>query len=687
MNQFEIKNLTFSYPERDSEALSGVSLSVEAGDFVVICGKSGCGKSTLLRHLKTVLTPFGKRSGEILFDGRALENVEKREQTSRIGFVHQSPENQIVTDKVWHELAFGLESLGEKTPVIRRRVAEMASFFGIQEWYEKSVFELSGGQKQLLALAAVLAMQPDVLILDEPTAQLDPIAAEDFMETLKKINDEIGTTLIMSEHRLEGAVPRADRLIVMAGGRIVCEGTSSEAARKLKEKDDPMLSAMPTPTRVFLALEDERHGDGSSVLAGREHKRDGSFYVPGRAGRANQGDGAFDRQEGGVFAAFYGRVPQTVREGRLYLEQSFKMHGDGVDEVDYQENRKGVDDFQNERPFIAQKSGNVRIQGRIIDENHVFYRKNQEKSYITVDLCCERAELQKSSWQQAFQQSTTSCPQSPLVELKDVWFRYEREGPDVVKDLALSVYPGEFLCVVGGNGTGKSTMLGVVSGENKYYRGRANTLGFDPKKAGGKVLSEAGLAALPQDPQTLFTRATVFDNLVDVAFACAKRRGENPTPEEIEIEVRRVCALTDTTGLMGFHPYDVSGGEQQRTGLSMALLTRPKLLLLDEPTKGMDGFFKVKFSEILRNLCRSGMGVLMVSHDVEFCAKYADRCALFFNGGVVSEGEPRRFFSGNSFYTTAANRMARGLFPDAITAEEVIELCLRDYKPSVPSRL
>ncbi|MDR3364485.1 MAG: energy-coupling factor ABC transporter ATP-binding protein, partial [Clostridiales Family XIII bacterium] len=279
MALFEIRNLAFSYPEREYPALSGVSLSVEAGEFAVLCGKSGCGKSTLLRHLKTVLTPFGRREGEVLFDGRPLSGVPQREQASRIGFVLQSPDNQIVTDKVWHELAFGLESLGGKTPVIRRRVAEMASFFGIQEWYEKSVAELSGGQKQLLALAAVLAMQPDVLILDEPTAQLDPIAAEDFIETLKKINDEIGTTIILSEHRLEGALPRADRAIVIGGGQVICEGGASDVAHILKEKADPMLTAMPTPMRVYLALEDETTGHVPQTV------REGRLYLQGRAGK------------------------------------------------------------------------------------------------------------------------------------------------------------------------------------------------------------------------------------------------------------------------------------------------------------------------------------------------------------------------------------------------------------------
>ncbi len=201
MGSFEIKDLTFSYPGSDRLALDHLNLTIQTGDFVVLCGRSGCGKSTLLRHLKTVLAPHGKKEGEILFDGTKLEELDLRAQASQIGYVLQNPDNQIVTDKVWHELAFGLESLGYDNSAIRLRVAEMASFFGIQSWFLKNVTELSGGQKQLLNLASIMAMQPSVLILDEPTSQLDPIAASEFLETVKKINRELGTTVIISEHR------------------------------------------------------------------------------------------------------------------------------------------------------------------------------------------------------------------------------------------------------------------------------------------------------------------------------------------------------------------------------------------------------------------------------------------------------------------------------------------------------
>ena len=255
METFEIRSLTFSYPEQARAALEEMSLTVKQGEFLVLCGPSGCGKSTLLRQLKTVLAPHGRRSGEILFEGRPLDELDQREQSQRIGFVQQSPENQIVTDKVWHELAFGLESLGYDTPTIRRRVAEMASFFGIQTWFYKNVTELSGGQKQLLNLASVMAMQPSVLILDEPTSQLDPIAASDFLATLGRINRELGTTILLTEHRLEEAFPLAARVAVMDGGKLLCTGTPNEVGAILKDAGHAMFLAMPTAMRVWAAVE------------------------------------------------------------------------------------------------------------------------------------------------------------------------------------------------------------------------------------------------------------------------------------------------------------------------------------------------------------------------------------------------------------------------------------------------
>lgn len=537
MDTFAIHDLTFFYPGQAVPALDRLDLTVRSGEFWVLCGPSGCGKSTLLRQLKTVLAPHGHRLGEIRFEGVPLDELDQREQAARIGFVLQSPENQLVTDKVWHELAFGLESLGYDTPTIRRRVAEMASFFGIQTWFYKNVAELSGGQKQLLNLASVMAMQPSVLILDEPTSQLDPIAAADFLATLGKINRELGTTILLTEHRLEEAFPLAGRVAVLDRGRLLCTGTPSQVGAALKDAGHAMFQAMPAPMRIWAAV-----GDSSPC-------------------------------------------PVTVREGRDWLGRFAAAH-----------------------PL-----------GALPEERRHAY------------------------------------PPEAAVTARDLWFKYEKDLPDVVKGLSLTVRRGEFLALLGGNGTGKTTSLKLLSGLLQPCRGELETVGR--------------LGVLPQNPQALFVKKTVREDL----FELLKGR---PLPRAAqEAQVARVVTLCRLEELLDRHPYDLSGGEQQRAALAKILLLEPDVLLLDEPTKGLDAGFKQTLAEILQRFLRRGVAVLMVSHDIEFCARYAHRCALFFDGTIVTEGPPRAFFSGNSFYTTAANRMARARLPGAVTAEEVIAAC------------
>ena len=251
MNIVEIHDFCFAYPDCSSKVLDQVNMEIQEGTLNVICGRSGCGKSTLLRHFKSVLMPHGVSSGTVLFKGEKLAEVDHRTQSQEIGFVMQNPDNQIVTDKVWHELAFGLESLGYDNETIRLRVAEMASYFGIHQWFYKGVEELSGGQKQLLNLAAIMAMHPSLLILDEPTSQLDPIAASDFLETVKKINRDIGTTVIITEHRLQDIIPYADKVFVLDKGTVFLEGRPSEIGQKLREQKHGMFLSMPVPMQIY----------------------------------------------------------------------------------------------------------------------------------------------------------------------------------------------------------------------------------------------------------------------------------------------------------------------------------------------------------------------------------------------------------------------------------------------------
>ena len=544
MENFRIENLSFSYPtSKDKKSLDNVSLKIEKGEYIVLCGKSGSGKTTLLRHLKAVLTPHGKRMGEIYFNGAALKDVDNRTQSAKIGYVMQNPDDQIVTDKVWHELAFGLESLGCYQKTMRSRVAEMACYFGIQDWFHRDVAVLSGGQKQLLNLASIMAMQPEVLILDEPTSQLDPIAASDFLNTVRKINTELGTTVIITEHRLEDIFPYADRAVVMDSGKIIADDTPRNIGKLLFEQNNPMFTAMPTPVRVFY------NADG------------------------------------------VGDCPLTVREGRSWLNKEFDAEPQ------------------------------------------------------TKEFPCKNIDDEIDN---------------PALSLKELWFRYEKDTPDILRGVSLEIPVGSISAIVGGNGAGKSTTLKAICGICKPYRGKIKVFGKSVSKFKSGELFKNCVSMLPQDPKSLFVKSKVSDELAEM------------TKDKNKInEIAEICQITE---LMNNHPYDLSGGEQQRVALAKVLLTEPKILLLDEPTKGMDSFFKETFATVLNKLKSQGITILMVSHDVEFCAKYADRVSMFFDGQVLTTDTPQKFFGGNSFYTTAANRMSKHIFKNAVTAENVVEL-------------
>lgn len=575
MNCIEVKNFSFQYPKESHAALYQVSMEVEEGSFVVLCGKSGCGKSTLLRQFKSVLASHGEKKGEILYGGQNLEDVDLRTQSAEIGYVLQNPDNQIVTDKVWHELAFGLESLGYDTPTIRLRVAEMASYFGIHSWFLKNVSELSGGQKQLLNLASVMAMHPKLLILDEPTSQLDPIAASDFLETVRKINRDIGTTVILTEHRLEDVIPWADKVYVMDKGRMIADGTPNEIGEQLRTMGHDMFLSMPAPMQIYA-------GTSSSLCC-----------------------------------------PLTVSQGRRWLSEELET-----------------------KDIKIKKEGNQEETA-------------EKKTSIFGKLAGLKKEPEK---------------EIPEIRIKDVWFRYERDLPDVVKGLSLDIKKGEIFAVVGGNGTGKSTAMSLIARIRFPYRGKIYLEGKEIGKYSDDELYHGFLGVMPQNPQSLFVKKTVREDLYEVIDGKRERKSDAyPIEMRKKDAVEGIVSLTRLEGLLDRHPYDLSGGEQQRLALAKVLLLRPKILLMDEPTKGIDNHYKKELGEILRKLSEHGVTILMISHDVEFCAQYADRTGLFFQGNVVTSEESKKFFAGNNFYTTAANRMARNYFPNAVTVEDVVK--------------
>lgn len=544
MEILSIKDLTFSYPNKENFALQNVNLSINSGDFVVVCGQSGSGKTTLLRMLKKEIAPHGEKQGAVYYKGEDVEKLDDKISAQKIGFVFQKPDQQIVTDKVWHELAFGLESLGYDSDYIRLRVGEMANYFGITSLFRKKTTELSGGQKQLMNLASVMAMSPDVIILDEPTSQLDPITANDFITTLKKINDELGLTVIIIEHRLQEVFPIADKVAVMEDGKVICYDTPRNVCERLS--NHPMSQGFPSAVRIW-------------------------------------------QKSGGK-----GNCPLTVKEGRNFINLNF-----------------------SERKLPLRN---------------------------------------------------TIPNTEDIITLKDVFFRYEKGGNDILSGTNLSIKKGEHFCILGGNGSGKTTTLKILAGLLKPYRGKVIIDNNKMTKKTTADFNRLGVAMLPQNPESVFLKSRVIDDYTELC----KIKGIEKS--DYEDKINSVAEKLGIKDLLENHPYDLSGGEIQKCALGKVLISEPKILLLDEPTKGVDAYSKLSLSKILQEIKSDGVTIITVTHDVEFASIVADRCGLFFDGEVLSSLVPQEFFSKNNFYTTASSRISRDKFANAVTVDDVVSL-------------
>lgn len=556
--------VSFAYPDAGKRALDQVSFSMEEGEYIVVCGESGCGKTTLLRQAKPEITPAGAGDGTVYYREQPLSEVPELTSAMEIGYVQQNPDNQIVTDYVWHELAFGLENMALPTSVIQRKVSEMASFFGMEEWFRKKTSELSGGQKQMLNLASIMAMNPKLLILDEPTSMLDPLAARNLLDTVARINRELGVAVLLCEHRLEDVFQRADRVLLMKQGTVLADDTPENLTFTL-QKD-------PTASRIYLGL------PGAARIFG-------------------------ELQQKGV-CPVNKKLPLSIRDARHVLK-----------ELDL--------------PFEKVKA-------------------EPEK----------RTEAAKSN------------KEKPALEGKELWFRYEEKGKDILRGLNLSVQRGELLALLGGNGAGKSTLLRILCGLKKPLRGKV------------KKDKEMRLAMLPQSPQALFVYDSVWEDLLDAAKQGRGARFVDKVQGNAEAaaeRAREVAAKLELTDKLTSHPFDLSGGELQRAAIGKLLLQDADILLLDEPTKGLDAYLKQELAGILKKLTEEGITMLMVTHDLEFAASYADRCALLFDGRITSEEEPHAFFTGNRFYTTTAGLISEGFLSGTITCGEVIAGCEKAY--------
>ena len=537
MEILSCKNVAFKYNESTGYALSDCTFSVKKGEKVMLCGASGSGKSTLLRLLKREVSPRGELSGEIDLIGKTATELSDRESAEKIGFVMQDPDSQTVCDKVSSELAFGLESFGVPSKEIQSRVGEMAAFFGIEPLYDRDISTLSGGQKQLVSLCSIMVTDPDILLLDEPTAQLDPVAAKELLSILDRLNKEMGVTVIVAEHDPEELFDSCDKILYLSNGKTAFFDTPAKAAKYFAQND--LDGFLPETAKVFAGLCSD--------------------------------------------------LPLNVRQGRAQLENLVTEDTPQTDE------------------------------------------------------------------------STAESTEPYALECKNIWQRYEKDSPDILKGCDLAVRKGECYGLLGSNGGGKSTLLRVVCGLCKPYMGAVSLFGKKQKAYKNGSLFREMLTFLPQEPVTMFVKESVREDLLQSAD---------------ENAVKKIAERMEIEPLLDRHPWDLSGGEIQKCAFAKILLADPKIIVLDECTKGMDSFAKKALGDVLASLKAEGRTILLVTHDLEFAAENCERCGLLFDGKIAAEDNAVRFFSRNRFYTTAAARLTRGFFSGAVTSAAARERLL-----------
>ena len=544
MSVFKVENLTYYYPEAKKPALQNINVTIEEGEFLLVTGGSGCGKSSLARALAGLIPDFygGTIGGAVFFRGQDIRAMNRRAMARQVGIVFQDPEKQLVMTGVEAEIAFGLENLGLAQQEMFRRVAEVMNFLGLNSFKAEVTANLSGGQKQKLALGSVLAMQPNTLILDEPTSQLDPVAAEDLFNLIKRLNEELNLTIVLIEQRLERCFHLADRVLVMDSGKIIKAGTAGEVASwQVKE-------GLPFVPRVA------------------------AFFA--HAGFAD--------------------IPLTVKEGRKKL---------------------------NEVTFSSSGAGK-RVPSPV--------------------------------------QQKKAAP-GPVVDVKNLWFTYPN-GREVLRGINLTACAGEFVTVLGGNASGKTTLLKNLAGLLKPGRGKVMVLGNEPGQTPPQELARI-IGYLSQNPNDYLFQDTVEEEL---KFTLAN----------LDLaDAGNVVQLLERLDLGRYrmtNPRDLSSGERQRVALASVLVAGPKLLVLDEPTRGIDYRLKAVLGNVLQKLAEEGVAIILVTHDVEFAAEYADRTVMLFDGQIACDGPKHAVLGSSMFYSPQIGRLFRGYDDSVLTLREAV---------------
>lgn len=600
-NIIQIRDLTFAYAAGDEPVLSDINIDIGSGEFVIIMGSSGSGKTTLLKMLKRNMIPAGRYSGRVYIYGKEADKLTDRENAAGIGYVSQDPDNQIVTDKVWHELAFGLENLGMDNVTIRKKVAEMSEYFGITGWYDKEVSKLSGGQKQILNLASVMVMQPGILLLDEPTANLDPLAAIRFLDVVKRINQELGVTVVMVEHNLEHIYADADRIIAIDKGRVAANSSPKKAAADIIAAGSFLIEGLPVASRLYSGYNKK---NGNSVVSYNNVNID-----------SNNKDNHILSDE----------IPLTVKEGRRWYVNYKKVYG-----KDITKDKDKINNFAG-KSIINDKV----IKKDVLEEDNITGNKNKKRIGF----------IKKNNLENKSSRKNTDNIENTVCQLKNVSYSYNKKLPYIIDGVDVSFKEGQITAILGGNGVGKSTMLKLIAGIIEPVR--------------GKIISNKRIIMLPQDPKAVFTEVSVEEELAEVLMDKGNGIYNNMPMEDKREIVEQIIEEFGLNDIRKNNPYDISGGQQEKLAIAKVLLLKPEVLLLDEPTNGLDPYFKKTLGKLLKKINAGGVTIIIVSHDLEFVDSFCDDVIMLFDRKVAAQDSTHKFLRDNMFYTTNYYRIMK----------------------------
>lgn len=616
---------------------NGQTFTLQKGDFVLVVGKSGSGKTALLLQMEEQLKALGQTTG----------------------FVFQNFDSQIVTDKVWHELSFALENTGVGRELMERRVGEMAAYFGISSWLGCKTENLSGGQKQLLNLAGTMALNPQFLLLDEPVSQLDPIAASNFLNTVKKLNRELGLTVVICEHRVEDIFSEADRVIFLDKMNIFFDGEPRGLCRKVlacKRRD--LIDFLPEAARIFARL-GNFFADGD-----KEQKEKASEIadIPISVGEGRRW--LFEKKDelkfrfkgadcfvGAKTAVLPGNLPDKVQKNAILSEKKCFKSWEKIKEKPLVSIHNLGFRYEKNSPWILQEL-NFNLKPSNI---YAVVGANGSGKTTLLKILCSL--LKPSCGSVKFQKKSSSgTGEAGKTKKQD---GEKKEGGEKKLKVCLLSQNVRNLFV-------KPTVLEELEDSGWKKDKKSTAYGRDFSSDGAALLtgdlpSDGATAPLTGDlPSDGVCAPLTGDSLSE--SVCAPLTGDSlsdgaaaPSTEEILQKI-----ILSLEGCFLRHPYDLSGGEMQKLALAKILLQKPDILLLDEPTKALDCGFKKELSLLLKKLAKRGMTVVLVCHDLEFCSSTADFTAMMFEGQLVGLDKTADFFEKNIFYTTAAGRIFRG---------------------------